>query len=143
MDKEIWTWNAQNRTWTWNEQYTAPPFPRRLGQRTTPLASLPGLPTTKPPMQKKQIYTVYDRVANDIGPLMMFVNDAPAIRFFSDLMTSHEMMRKYPADYSLVVLGDIGDTSTGATICINSDPYARVVIEGSTWASAQATTKGE
>lgn len=95
----------------------------------------------------KQIYAVYDRVAQDIvGGLFVFTHDAPAIRIFVDgLNDSSTMLSKHPEDYALVCVGDLLDvgeeTGYGGQVrdypCTDAFHGSRLVLSGQAWKASQ------
>lgn len=79
----------------------------------------------------KGIYAIYDKVADDLGPLTTHRHVASAIRMFSDVATNQQtMVGQHPHDYELRCLG-----------YINSDhqiePANDVVLTGENWVAAQ------
>lgn len=86
-------------------------------------------------MVEKEIYAVYDKVAQEIvGGLMAFTHDAPVIRIFVDgLADPSTSLNKHPEDFELVSLG----TLTGLDVSGYLGGY-RVVLTGTAW---KETTK--
>lgn len=54
---------------------------------------------------KGKIYVIYDKMADDNGPVFQAVNDAVAIREFSQLLEN----TKYPEDFELLCVAEIDD----------------------------------
>lgn len=88
-------------------------------------------------MANKQIYAVWDKIAQDLtGGLMVFTHDAPVIRIFTDgLADASTMLNKHPQDYDLVCLGEV-DTQDGECVLFGMNK-PRVVLSGATWAEMQ------
>lgn len=88
-------------------------------------------------MADKQIYAVWDKVAQDLtGGLMLFSHDAPVIRIFTDgLADPQTMLNKHPADYDLVCLG-FCDVVDGVP-SVHGIALPRVVLSGAAWAEMQ------
>lgn len=87
----------------------------------------------------KLIYAVRDVVAGSIiGMLQMFPHDAPAIRFFGDVLSMPDsQLGKHPADYELIELGSVEDFGT-----VDGKECPRVVLTGSAW-KAQVDAQAE
>lgn len=66
-----------------------------------------------------RIYTIRDKVAEEVGPLFQAKNDAVAIRQFKQLVKDSEN----PEEYELLCLGDFNDQTieleTGKVKVIN------------------------
>lgn len=54
-------------------------------------------------VKKSQLYTIYDRIAEDYGPIFEAVNNSVALRQFNNIMQKTE----YPDDYKLIHVGEI------------------------------------
>lgn len=80
----------------------------------------------------KKIIAIIDTLAGEnIGPLLMFRADAPAIRFFSDAANDQQTpISKHVEDYELVELGVLNDKNEIV-------PGKRVIITGAQWYAAQ------
>lgn len=85
----------------------------------------------------KQIYAVYDRVAQDItGGLMVFTHDAPAVRIFVDALGDEStILNKHPNDFELVCLGEF-DNPDGR-IELTGYLQHRSVLTGEAWKAGQ------
>lgn len=58
------------------------------------------------------LYAIRDTKAEQIGPVMMFRRDEPAIRQFADILASRDnTVGAHPEDHELVHLGFIDDES--------------------------------
>lgn len=87
----------------------------------------------------KKIYAIYDTMAQAItGPLWTFGHDAAAIRTFNDLASDNRTeIAKHPADYNLILLGELVDETTIL-------PHSETILEGSQWlALNQKSTQTE
>ena len=59
------------------------------------------------------IYTIRDKVAEEVGPLFQAKNDAVAIRQFKQLIKDSEN----PEEYELLCLGDFNDQTIELETC--------------------------
>lgn len=83
-----------------------------------------------------KLYSVYDKVAQTFSAPQQDINDATAIRNFTNGINcpndrgEHNMLYKYPDDYELYYLGDIND-STGHFSVPDNGVYPRFLIRAS------------
>lgn len=57
-----------------------------------------------------RLYSVYDQKAEQFGPPQVFHNDMLALRSFEAIVNDDKMfIRKYPEDFSLYYVGNLGD----------------------------------
>lgn len=83
-----------------------------------------------------RLYSVYDKVAQTFSAPQQDINDATAIRNFTNGINrpndcgEHNMLYKYPDDYELYYLGDIDD-STGHFSVPDNGVYPRFLIRAS------------
>ena len=73
---------------------------------------------------KVNIYTIYDKVACEAGPIFQAKNDTVALRCFMSLMKETPSVN--PSDYDVYCLGDF---DTEFRIFNPEDNYGRLVIE--------------
>ena len=73
---------------------------------------------------KVNIYTIYDKVACESGPIFQAKNDGVALRCFMSLMK--ETPNVVPSDYDVYCLGEF-DTDNRSFVPV--DNYGRLVIE--------------
>ena len=73
---------------------------------------------------KVNIYTIYDKVACESGPIFQAKNDGVALRCFMSLMK--ETPNVVPSDYDVYCLGEF-DTESRTFNPV--DNYGRLVIE--------------
>lgn len=57
----------------------------------------------------RKIYCVYDKKAQELlGGLVMFRNDAPAVRYFTDgVSTEGSIVHQHPEDFELLCVAEI------------------------------------
>lgn len=65
-------------------------------------------------MRTNNVYTIYDTVAEDTGPLFEAPNDATAVRLMLHTMRNVENT----ADYKLVHIGEIERDETGKVVLL-------------------------
>lgn len=64
----------------------------------------------------KNIYAIFDRIAQEIVglrmyALMCFRTNQEAVRYFADAINDEtSMLNKHPADYSLILVGELNDS---------------------------------
>ena len=73
---------------------------------------------------KVNIYTIYDKVACEAGPIFQAKNDAVALRCFMSLMK--DTPNVFPSDYDVYCLGEF-DTDTRSFV--PEDNYGKLVIK--------------
>ena len=73
---------------------------------------------------KVNIYTIYDKVACESGPIFQAKNDTVALRCFMSLMKDTPSVN--PTDYDVYCLGEF---DTEARSFVPVDNYGRLVIE--------------
>ncbi len=57
-----------------------------------------------------RLYSVYDQKAEQFGPPQVFHNDMLALRSFESIVNDDKMfICKYPEDFSLYYVGNLGD----------------------------------
>jgi len=84
-------------------------------------------------MAAKLLCVVRDRVADAIGPVMVFAAVPAAVRLFSDLaLDPGTMVHRHPADFELLHVASI-DESTGEVAA--GRPV--VLLTGEAWLAAQ------
>jgi hypothetical protein len=77
------------------------------------------------------IIAIEDRLANDVaGAFVVFKADAPAIRFFGDVIENNPALKSHIEDYQLVQYGVLDDDMT-----IISE--RRIIISGAAYHAAQ------
>lgn len=90
------------------------------------------------------IYAIYDKMAQAIvGGLYLFKADAPATRFFTDVIALPDsQIGKHVDDYELVQLGFLAsdDEVDG---CEQLEPAYRIVLTGSAWRILNGPKLGE
>lgn len=81
---------------------------------------------------QKQIYAIYDNVAQDIiGGLHLHSHAAPAIRMYGDVAAlPNSQIGLHPADFDLILLGILNDDQT-------ITPVKEIALSGSQWQAAQ------
>jgi len=90
-------------------------------------------------MSAKLLCVVRDRLAEAIGPVMLFPAVPAAIRSFSDLaLDPQTMVHRHPADFDLLQIATIDEGSGEIAPC--SPPV--VLITGAAWAAAQKPESG-
>lgn len=96
-------------------------------------------------MTEGQLYAIYDRLANTIGPVMTVKHDAVAIRTFKDLAKDQQTtIAKHLDEYDLVKLGTLtynhnNVDHTNDTLRLEAcDPFV-VVITGKALKTALET----
>lgn len=73
---------------------------------------------------KVNIYTIYDKVANECGPIYQAKNDGVAFRAFINLIGENSTVN--PSDYDVYCLGEF-DTETRSFV--PEDNYGRLCVE--------------
>lgn len=73
---------------------------------------------------KVNIYTIYDKVACEAGPIFQAKNDGVAFRCFMSLIKDTNVAS--PSDYDVYCLGEF-DTESRSFVPV--DNYGRLVIE--------------
>lgn len=79
----------------------------------------------------KKLYTIYDNVAQaQLGPIMVFNRDEPAIRIFTDgLADNTTTLGQHPGDYTLLKLGELNEE----TAAIIGYLQPEIIITGKQW----------
>nr|QJB20331.1 MAG: nonstructural protein [Microvirus sp.] len=87
----------------------------------------------------KALYAIFDIAASAIiGGVHVFHGDAPAIRFFGDLVGDPQtMMGRHPKDHQLMCLGHLNE-ETGV---IQTEDGPSVVITGEAMKAAQTAAQ--
>lgn len=88
-------------------------------------------------MSAKLLCVVRDRLADAIGPVMLFPAVPAAIRSFSDLaLDPATLVHRHPADFDLLQVGVIDEGSGELT------PFCPplVLVTGEAWAASQASS---
>lgn len=58
-----------------------------------------------------RLYSIYDDKAEQFSPPQVYLNDMLALRSFQGIVNDDKMLiKKYPEDFSLYYIGNIGDT---------------------------------
>lgn len=58
-----------------------------------------------------RLYSIYDSKAEQFSPPQVYHNDMLALRAFEGLVNDDKMLiKKYPEDFSLHYIGNLGDT---------------------------------
>ena len=73
---------------------------------------------------KVNIYTIYDKVACEAGPIFQAKNDGVALRCFMSLMK--DTPNVVPSDYDVYCLGEF---DTDARSFVPEDNYGKLVIK--------------
>ena len=73
---------------------------------------------------KVNIYTIYDKVACESGPIFQAKNDGVALRCFMSLMK--ETPNVVPSDYDVYCLGEF---DTDSRSFVPEDNYGKLVIK--------------
>lgn len=88
----------------------------------------------------KLICSIYDKLGEEMGPLVEFKHPAQAIRFFGDMcLSENSPIRRHIADHDLYQLGIVNDDNELV-------PEKRILITGAQWLAAQTradTNTGE
>lgn len=62
-------------------------------------------------MLKLRLYSIYDSKAEQFSPPQVYHNDMLALRAFQGIVNDDKMLiKKYPEDFSLHYVGNIGDS---------------------------------
>lgn len=87
----------------------------------------------------KRLYAILDTAAAMIiGGVHVFPNDAPAIRFFGDLVADPQtMMGRHPKDHQLLCIASL-DEEDGSLL---TEGFPQVVITGDAMKAAQLATQ--
>lgn len=57
-----------------------------------------------------KLYSIYDSKAEQFSPPQVYLNDMLALRAFEGIVNDDKMLiKKYPEDFSLYYLGNLGD----------------------------------
>lgn len=72
---------------------------------------------------KANIYTIYDVVAKECGPIFQGKNDEVAVRVFNSLLNDTPNIK--PTDYEIYCLGEF---DTEARTFVPVDDYGRLVV---------------
>lgn len=57
-----------------------------------------------------KLYSIYDSKAEQFSPPQVYLNDMIALRAFEGIVNDDKMfIKKYPEDFSLYYIGNIGD----------------------------------
>ena len=73
---------------------------------------------------KVNIYTIYDKVACESGPILQAKNDTVALRCFMSLMKDTPSVN--PTDYDVYCLGEF---DTESRFCVPECDYGRLVLK--------------
>lgn len=77
-----------------------------------------------------RLYSIYDSKAEQFSPPQVYHNDMLALRAFEGIVNDDKMLiKKYPEDFSLYYIGNIGD-SDGCYYIDNSDETRVPVLVG-------------
>lgn len=58
-----------------------------------------------------RLYSIYDDKAEQFSPPQVYLNDMLALRAFQGIVNDDKMLiKKYPEDFSLYYVGNIGDS---------------------------------
>ena len=77
-----------------------------------------------------RLYSIYDSKAEQFSPPQVYHNDMLALRAFEGVVNDDNMfIKKYPEDFSLYYVGNLGD-SDGRYYIENSDESRIPVIVG-------------
>lgn len=58
-----------------------------------------------------RLYSIYDEKAEEFSPPQVYHNDMLALRAFQGIVNDDKMLiKKYPEDFSLYYVGNIGDS---------------------------------
>lgn len=78
-------------------------------------------------MLKLRLYSIYDSKAEQFSPPQVYHNDMLALRGFESIVNDDKMLiKKYPEDFSLYYVGNLGDSD--GCYCIDSPDKTRVPI---------------
>lgn len=78
-------------------------------------------------MLKLRLYSIYDSKAEQFSPPQVYHNDMLALRAFEGIVNDDKMLiKKYPEDFSLYYVGDLGDSD--GCYYIDSSDETRVPI---------------
>lgn len=59
-----------------------------------------------------RLYSIYDSKAEQFSPPQVYHNDMLALRGFESIVNDDKMLiKKYPEDFSLYYVGNLGDTN--------------------------------
>lgn len=74
-----------------------------------------------------RLYSIYDSKAEQFSPPQVYLNDMLALRAFEGIVNDDKMLiRKYPEDFSLHYVGNLGDSD--GRYYIESSDESRVPI---------------
>ena len=74
-----------------------------------------------------RLYSIYDSKAEQFSPPQVYHNDMLALRGFESIVNDDKMLiKKYPEDFSLYYVGDLGDSD--GRYHIESSDESRVPI---------------
>lgn len=77
-----------------------------------------------------RLYSIYDEKAEQFSPPQVYHNDMLALRAFQGIVNDDKMLiKKYPEDFSLYYVGNIGD-SDGRYCVDHSDESSTPVLVG-------------
>ena len=77
-----------------------------------------------------RLYSIYDSKAEQFSPPQVYHNDMLALRAFEGIVNDDKMLiKKYPEDFTLYYLGDIGD-SDGRYYVADSDESRLPILVG-------------
>lgn len=77
-----------------------------------------------------RLYSIYDDKAEQFSPPQVYLNDMLALRAFEGIVNDDKMLiKKYPEDFSLHYVGNIGD-SDGRYYIESSDESRIPVLVG-------------
>lgn len=81
-------------------------------------------------MLKLRLYSIYDSKAEQFSPPQVYHNNMLALRGFESIVNDDKMfIKKYPEDFSLYYVGDLGD-SDGCYHIDSSDETRVPVLVG-------------
>lgn len=81
-------------------------------------------------MLKLRLYSIYDSKAEQFSPPQVYHNDMLALRAFEGIVNDDKMLiKKYPEDFSLHYVGNLGD-SNGRYYIESSDESRIPVLIG-------------
>jgi len=85
----------------------------------------------------KRIYLIVDTLSESaVGPLMLFPHDAPAVRFFNELLADPQTpVGRHPSDHQLLCVGVLLEQ----TFTIDADQRS-IVHTGAAWLASQPET---
>lgn len=76
-----------------------------------------------------RLYSIYDSKAEQFSPPQVYHNDMLALRAFEGIVNDDKMLiKKYPEDFSLYYIGNLGDSDGRYFVETSDEPRVPVLV---------------